>query len=164
MIEILTADITRLALDVVVNAADPHLLGGDGVDGAIHRAAGPRLLDACRALGGCPHGDARITPAFDLPARWIVHAVGPLWRGGAHGEARLLEACYRASFRLAAAEAARSIVFPAISTGAYGYPKQAAAAIALRVMREHDRDFDRIVCCCYSELDRTVYEGCARSS
>lgn len=158
MIEIVTGDITRLEVDVIVNAANSSLLGGGGVDGAIHRAAGPELLAYCRGLGGCPTGEARITPGFALPARWIVHTVGPVWQGGDRGEPALLTSCYRESFRLAQAEGARSIAFPAISTGVYGYPKPVAARQALTAMLEHVPDFERIVACCFSEGDRTIYQ------
>ena len=131
-IEILQADITTLAVDAIVNAANTSLLGGGGVDGAIHRAAGPRLLQATRALGGCPTGAARITPAFDLPAKWVIHAVGPVWQGGDAGEDELLASCYRQSLALARAHDVATIAFPAISTGAYGFPMERAARIALR--------------------------------
>jgi O-acetyl-ADP-ribose deacetylase (regulator of RNase III) len=131
-IEIVQADITTLPVDALVNAANSSLLGGGGVDGAIHRAAGPRLLQATRALGGCPTGEARITPGFDLPAKWVIHAVGPIWRGGTAGEDELLASCYRASFALAREYGVTSIAFPAISTGAYGFPTERAARIALR--------------------------------
>ena len=131
-IEALEADITSLAVDAIVNAANPTLLGGGGVDGAIHRAAGPQLVAACSAIGGCPTGEARITPGFRLPARYVIHTVGPIWRGGQAGEAELLAACYRNSLALAAHHGVRSIAFPAISCGAYGYPLEAAVQIAVR--------------------------------
>jgi O-acetyl-ADP-ribose deacetylase (regulator of RNase III) len=131
-IEIVRADITTLDVDAIVNAANSSLLGGGGVDGAIHRAAGPRLLAATRAIGGCPTGEARITPGFDLPARWVIHAVGPIWQGGNAGEDQLLASCYRYSLRLAREHEVATIAFPAISTGAYGFPLERAARIALR--------------------------------
>ncbi len=158
MIKVLRADITTLAVDAIVNAANESLLGGGGVDGAIHRAAGPDLLAACRALGGCPTGEARITPGFRLPAKWVIHTVGPVWRGGAHGEAGLLAGCYRHSLELARKHAIRTIAFPSIGTGVYGYPKDQAAAIALAVMREFDAGFFEIICCSFSEADRALYE------
>jgi O-acetyl-ADP-ribose deacetylase (regulator of RNase III) len=158
MITVIRSDITRLAVDAIVNAANPTLLGGNGVDGAIHAAAGPRLLEVCRTLGGCPTGEARITPAFDLPAKWIIHAVGPIWNGGRTGEADLLAACYRNALVLARAHDVRRIAFPAISTGAYGYPKREAAEIALTVMRHYEQHFAAILCCCYSDPDRVIYE------
>ena len=134
MIEVVVGDITGLAVDCIVNAANSSLMGGAGVDGAIHRGAGPRLLDECRRIGGCPTGDARMTGGYDLAARHVVHAVGPVWKGGMEGEDELLASCYRRSFELAEAAGARSIAFPAISTGAYGFPKERAAAIAVREM------------------------------
>lgn len=157
MIEIRVADITTLDVDAIVNAANESLLGGGGVDGAIHRAAGPALLEFTRALGGCPTGSAKISPGFALPAKWIVHAVGPVWRDGVHAEANLLESAYRNAFMCAREVHARRIAFPAISTGVYGFPKEAAARIALGVMREHDALFERIIACCFSAADAAIY-------
>jgi len=134
-IEVWQGDITKLSLDVIVNAANQSLLGGGGVDGAIHRAAGPELLAHCRTLGGCPAGEARITPGFKLPARYVIHTVGPVWHGGDHNEAQLLAACYRNSLALAEAEELGSIAFPAISCGVYGYPLEQAAVIAVAELR-----------------------------
>jgi len=158
MIEVVVADISALAVDAVVNAANPTLLGGSGVDGAIHRAAGPALLAHCRTLSGCVTGDAKLTPGFLLPARWIVHCVGPVWQGGAAGESELLARCYRAAFELAAEVGARSVAFPALSTGAYGYPKGPAARIALAEMRAQGSRVGRIVCCAYSAADAARYQ------
>jgi len=159
MIEILQADITTLSVDAIVNAANNTLLGGGGVDGAIHRAAGPELLAACRPLGGCETGDARITPGFDLPARYVIHTVGPVWHGGHSGEAALLTGCYRRSFELAREYQLHSIAFPGISTGVYGYPKEQACRIALSVMLENEAEFDRIIACCFSAADVTLYQA-----
>ncbi|GAB4358019.1 MAG: O-acetyl-ADP-ribose deacetylase [Gammaproteobacteria bacterium] len=157
MIEVLTTDITTLAVDAIVNAANESLLGGGGVDGAIHRAAGPELLAYCRKLNGCPTGEARITPGFNLPAKWVIHTVGPVWRGGEQGEAELLASCYRNCFRLAIENGIRSIAFPAISTGVYGYPKREAATIATREMRAKADRFERIIACCFSATDAALY-------
>ena len=135
LIEVVHGDITALALDAIVNASNSSLLGGGGVDGAIHRAAGPELLASCRALGGCPTGEARITPGFRLPARWVIHTVGPVWYGGQRGEPERLAACYRNSLALAEAHHLADIAFPAISCGVYGYPPEAAAQIAVSELR-----------------------------
>ena len=159
VIEVAVGDITRLEVDVVVNAANSGLLGGSGVDGAIHRAAGPDLLAECRRIGGCPPGDSRITSAYRLPARFVVHAVGPIWRGGSEGEDEVLASCYRRSFELALGVSARSIAFPAISTGAYGFPKDRAAAIAVREMTDHSPGFERIIACCFTEADAVTYRS-----
>lgn len=157
MIEIRQGDITTLTVDAIVNAANRSLRGGGGVDGAIHRAAGPALLRACLPLGGCPTGEARITPGFLLPASWVIHTVGPVWQGGNGGEARLLRACYENAFTLALQNGVTSIAFPAISTGVYGYPKGPAAAIALTAMKVFEPRFERIVACCYGAEDAERY-------
>ena len=157
MISVIQGDITTLAVDAIVNAANETLLGGGGVDGAIHRAAGPELLAACRALHGCPTGAARITPGFALPAEWVIHTVGPVWRGGEKDEPERLRSCYRESLALAAGHGVRRIAFPAISTGVYGYPKAQAAAIAIAEMRVREDQFEEIICCCFSDNDVLIY-------
>jgi O-acetyl-ADP-ribose deacetylase (regulator of RNase III) len=158
VIEIVRADITTLAVDAIVNAANSSLAGGGGVDGAIHRAAGPELARAATAFGHCPTGDAVITPGFALPARFVIHAVGPVWRGGNDGEHAFLRRAYERSFELALAEGTiRSIAFPAISTGVYGFPKRAAAEIAIDVLRAHDDRFGRIVACLFDDESVRLY-------
>ncbi len=158
LIESVQGDIVQQRLDAIVNAANTRLLGGGGVDGAIHRAAGPRLLAACRPLRGCATGDAKITPGFDLAARHVIHTVGPVWHGGNEGEAELLASCYRRSLEVAAANQVQSIAFPAISTGVYGYPANAAAGIAVATVRESaPRGVELVRFVCFDAATAAIY-------
>jgi O-acetyl-ADP-ribose deacetylase (regulator of RNase III) len=161
-IALIQADITTLEIDAIVNAANSSLLGGGGVDGAIHRAAGPELLEQCRTLGGCPAGEARVTGGYALPARWIVHTVGPIWQGGGASEDETLASCYRASLELAAEVGASTVAFPSISTGVYGFPIARAAPIALQAVRaglEQHAGIERVTFVCFDEANFEAYQA-----
>ncbi len=161
-ITVVEGDITKQTTDAIVNAANTTLLGGGGVDGAIHRAAGPELLEECYKLGGCPTGEARITKGYRLPARWVIHTVGPVWHGGKHGEDQLLANCYRNSLALAKQHGIRSIAFPSISTGAYGFPMTRAAGIAVREVRAflaRNKEIEQVALVCFGESALEVHRG-----
>ena len=158
-LEPVVADITSERVDAIVNAANSSLLGGGGVDGAIHRAAGPGLLEACRHLGGCPVGDARATPGFALPARWVIHAVGPVWHGGSQGEPELLASCYRRCLEIAEDLGAKTMAFPAISTGVYGYPKAAAAHVAVDTIRATPSPVDLVRLVAFDDETLRLYQA-----
>ena len=161
-IRVIEGDITKQQVDAIVNAANTSLLGGGGVDGAIHRAAGRKLLEECRTLGDCPAGEARITKGYELPAKWVIHTVGPVWRGGSRNEEQLLAACYRNSLALAREHGARTIAFPAISTGAYGFPIDRATRIAVAEVRrflEFDDSFEQVMFVCFGQSALKEYQA-----
>lgn len=159
----LQGDITQLSVDAIVNAANSSLLGGGGVDGAIHRSAGPELVAACRLLNGCKTGQAKITPGFHLPAHYVIHTVGPVWNGGQANEDVLLASCYRESLQRACENKLKSVAFPAISTGIYGFPKQPAATIAVQTVQQYCAEkpgsLEKIIFCCFSKEDLAIYQA-----
>ncbi|MEQ8602144.1 MAG: O-acetyl-ADP-ribose deacetylase [Marivibrio sp.] len=163
-LELREADITALEVDAIVNAANTQLKGGGGVDGAIHRAAGPKLLEACREIGGCPTGEARITPGFELPAQYVIHAVGPVWSGGDKGEDEALAGCYRQAMELAARHECRTVAFSAISCGVYGFPVDRAARIAVRTVAASDalKNVTKVTFCCFGEETTQAYREALR--
>src|SRR5579885_3710701 len=166
MLEIVAGDITNLRVDAIVNAANTSLLGGGGVDGAIHRAAGPELLAECRTLGGCATGAAKITRGYQLPARWVIHTVGPVWRGGGHGEDELLASCYQSRFALVAQYGIKTVAFPSISTGAYGFPMERAARIAVREAKNflaRNRSVEKILLVCFGTEARKIYQAAVQA-
>jgi O-acetyl-ADP-ribose deacetylase (regulator of RNase III) len=158
-LDVVQADITTMDVDAIVNAANSSLLGGGGVDGAIHRAGGPDLLEACRPLGGCPTGQAKVTPGFRLPARWVIHTVGPVWRGGDQGEPDLLRSCYLESLARADEIGATSVAFPAISTGIYGYPVDLATDVAVVAVRSADTSVEAVTFVAFDDRTRALYEA-----
>lgn len=158
-IEVVEGDITKLKVDAIVNAANCSLLGGGGVDGAIHRAAGRELVEACRVFGGCETGEARITPGFKLPAKFVIHTPGPIYRDGLHGEPKLLRSCYENSMKLAEENGCETVAFSAISTGVYGYPKKAATEIAVKTVREYPaQNVKKVIFCCFDEDMLKIYQ------
>ena len=160
-IKIIQGDITKLEVDAIVNAANNSLLGGGGVDGAIHRAAGPDLLEETRKIGGCPTGEARVSGGYDLPARWVIHTVGPVWKGGSQNEENLLASCYRNSFAAAVEKGVKTVAFPAVSAGVYGFPLKKATEIAMRETRqflENDDLLDQVIFVCFSQEALKIYQ------
>ena len=166
-IVVVEGDITKQAVDAIVNAANSSLLGGGGVDGAIHRAAGPQLLQECRKLGGCPTGEARITRGYNLPAKWVIHTVGPVWHGGTRHEKELLASCYKSCFELAQEHGIHTIAFPSISTGAYGFPMEPAARIAVRETQralEHYQSLEKVVLVCFGRSAFEIHSEALRQA